>query len=735
MIRSLAGLLALLLLATVAGANTPTDHPYHTLQLTEMTYADNLGLNPQDNYCYATYTDRILKSNGGSWSLVCDMSDEGYAITSVLRPFFTAAGDLLITGLGAGMDSLWKAESTDYTVWTSVLEWPCSDHVDNCKTFASSGICEAGTDTLFVGQYCGDDPDSCATIWRSDDAGDTWTEKFHMTSRHIHGVWWDSLIDSVYASVGDHPDSQLIIGSPDRGENWTVLRRWDGPSANGPLSFAALPGIRFFGSDAPTDVNSIFSTTDDAAFTDTLLFPGDRDGLVWVMSQDAEGVIYAGTVKAKDLFVTDTIAIYYRMPWDDGKWYKYDLGTQIIAFRGVTYMTEFDASGYAYFTYFSDDAAVFKFRRSPTYTIGTAGDYATIAAALAGAAASGDTLILLAGQTHAFSGIDPPAVLTIRGATSDRDLYTMMQTSANADGINVDDNLTLKNLTMREKVNHAAYDVSLIQIDDDDVVLTLENVRIAGVDGGARDYPGLSCVNREPALVTFSGCHFDSIVTTGNYAAVVYATNASGSQLVMENSIISNCSSARSPFSVVQAAAADTVRFTGCLFVSNSATDHGGAVRFEIHADSDPAVIGYCTFDGNASGDVDDGQISFLTIDSPVTMHHTIITNGGSTWAIRNLGAADITAINHCDTWGNGRDAVALIAAAFTDTLHQDPDYNRTGTYATGWYQGMDCNICNIAGGGTYMGWEQWLGSCQRDTVGVNERGGHKRAPHSKRSN
>lgn len=724
MTRVCAGLLALLLLAAntatdhpfpvllagVAAANTATDHPYHTLVLTELTYRIDLVLNPQDNYCYGIYSDRILKTNGGAWSLVCDLSDEGYALTSPRRLFFTAAGDLFVTGYTAGVDSLWKAESTDYTVWTSVLEWPCSDHVDNCAFF-NHGMCEGGTDTLFVGEYCGDDPDTCATIWRSDDAGDTWTEKFDMDTRHVHGVWWDGLIDSVYATIGDYPDSCLIIGSPDRGENWTVLWRQT-TGENGPLSFSARPGIRFWGADAgsgPTD-NRVFCTTDDSAFADTLTLSSAREGYVIAMAQDAEGVIYAGTTK-KGATGTDSIAIYYRMPWDDSSWYKYDLGTQTTEWRGVASMTEFDASGYAYFGYYDsgDASAIYKFTRSPTYTVGTGGDFATIAAAVAsGVVAPGDTLLLLAGTHEAGMDQALPHDVTIRGATTDRTLYTIKNGGTEGDVFDVDSTAVFADLTVRvigTAIGESFFDGTAATTD-----VTFDNVAFQGVE--STDHPSIFYSAGNGHGVTFEDCRMESCNTSDELVQSILAARF----IVRNCEIADNISDEDCQVMLGACAAAhDTVLVSYSLFADNRSED-AGCLQMYGNTDASRQTVSHCTFDNNecdpGGTNYTDGQLSIPSADANVDVRHCVFTGADSTYAVSSIATAGADSILHCVAYGNLRNSFAKsldTGGVGGDTLAQDPIYNMTGTYATGWYQAKASLVRDKANDyADYMGWELW---------------------------
>ncbi len=208
-------------------------------------------------------------------------------------------------------------------------------------------MCEDLDGNLFIGEYAGGYNDTCAFIWRSRDAGTTWDKCYNGTERHVHFVACDPYSGKLYAAVGDGAARAGILRSEDAGDTWDVIH-WGDLFAQ-PISIVFTPTHRVFGSDFGMlwPWNSVYRSDDDADFIDQLILAGSENTFPWAMSINEQGTIFAGTITRDD--GGDRPAIY--MSYDGGAfWCKAkDLGLIPDPWRGVTWISNFDSAGYAYY--------------------------------------------------------------------------------------------------------------------------------------------------------------------------------------------------------------------------------------------------------------------------------------------------------------------------------------------------------------------------------------------------
>ena len=705
-----------------ACAARPTPDAYHSITATKLTdtvpfhYPICLDATTDTLFGWDRVNNQLDVYDGSAWQTALDLSAHPDAGANMRRIFIDSNENIFFSFLLSG--KLYKVTQRPMALADSFA------FVNSDADFMYMGE-EATDGDLYVGEYT---PlaDTSAHIWRSADSGANWSHVYHDASGdHVHFTIPDPYrAETVYAAIGDGLGNSSLVKTVNDGTDWTAILDTDVRSQATDVLF--LYDRRMFGMDcrvSERDSTGVFETTDDSAFTDVMDLVSPYDSQIFAMSMNADSVAFAATFgRGND--ESDNIAIYRRAI--SGTWSRVSLlGTS--ADNGVWDMTEFDSNGYAYY---SDrlNGGVYKFIDDPSWTIGTGGDFADIATALADwRVGPNATLWLLAAPaTHDLEDANLYDGMTIRGYSGDYNDVTVMATGATHDGFVVDSTAVFRDFTLR---NTTAFDNTHFGMDFDFATtdVTCDNVRFAGMSGGI-GLAGFSNSNN-PDAVRYRNCVFDSCSQTQDGYGLVQVTDPA--IFVARDCVFSNNVTKRSVLTINQTAdgdggAADTLLVTGCLFVDNRARQsYGGALRLTIGADCEESIIEYCTFVNNESVNTPaDGQVYVASGGLLCEMYHCIITGADSTNAIRDANN-EFKVIEHCNAWGNldnwfskGLDGTA------TDTLHIDPLYNDECA-ASPCYTAK-AKDCRDSADGSYMGWLHYLPDS-------GAAGGHRRTVRRRR--
>ncbi len=304
-----------------------------------------LWVGPGDTlYGYYNIDGRLRRSvdHGETWEVI-----HQFPGTSSCNGFFVDSRSTIFLSRPSPVDNptcgklqMGRYEGASARVWSEPLTFDCGE-----------GFWKMTEDldgNLFIGEYAGEWSDTCAFIWRSMDEGTNWEMVYDGTERHVHFVACDPYTGKLYAAVGDGFDRARLLRSEDAGDNWDVILEHTLYAQ--PISIAFTPTHRVFGSDWGDGLwqkNSIYRTEDDVTFDEQLLLLYEENTFVWSMSANGAGTIFAGTVTRDSS--GQKPAIY--MSHDGGQfWCKAkDLGTVPDAWCGITWISNFDSAGYAYF--------------------------------------------------------------------------------------------------------------------------------------------------------------------------------------------------------------------------------------------------------------------------------------------------------------------------------------------------------------------------------------------------
>ena len=363
------------------------------------------------------------------------------------------------------------------------------------------------------------------------------------------------------------------------------------------------------------------------------------------------------------------------------------------------------------------------------FTVGSGGDFGTLGGAIADAATGeGDTLVLLAGVHEAhFDSVALYDNMTLRGSTRDAAAHVIVNAAQDASAIDVSDaTVLIQDITFSDHRNgdFTTHEKAMIEVDDDADV-TVRRCRFMDIRGNTA--PGLfaegDAVGAEVITVTFEdcyaeSCYADAAIGLAAGVAVIVDCNA----VTVDGGTFVNNESAQDGGVFGFKSNFGHTNISGALFADNACDDLGAALNLNTRNDYD-VTIDYCTFDGNTSATVAEGQI-FVSQSAPThTLSHSIITGGGTTYALASTSLFDV--VEHVNSYGNGEDNLGWNSAAGDDTIHIDPNYSSTGTYAAPAYTAR-AKGCRDAADGSYMGWRHYMPD--RGLLG-----GHRRSPSRRR--
>lgn len=298
-------------------------------------------------------TQWILKSadHGETWDLVHE-----FPSASTCRGLFVDSRGTIFACFPTpgenpyyGKLQMGRFDGEGSRVWSEPMEFQCG--------YGFWKMCEDLQGNLFIGEYTSEYEDPCAAvIWRSTDGGESWGKVYEEPGRHVHFVACDPYSDtgSLYAAIGDGPQYAKLLRSDDQGENWVETLTGSGYLLHRqPISVVFTPTHRIYGSDWGTGYpgrwNCVYRTDDDVTLYDTLILREGENAYVWSMTRDELGIIFAGTVAREDL--AGRPAIYMSLNggvyWCKAKVPSDSLSVE--AWKGVTWMSNFDSEGWAYY--------------------------------------------------------------------------------------------------------------------------------------------------------------------------------------------------------------------------------------------------------------------------------------------------------------------------------------------------------------------------------------------------
>ncbi|MCK4510475.1 hypothetical protein KAW64_01990 [bacterium] len=697
-------ILTLLVVALALPASATT--PYHS---TNGIWEENLNCvfdiievgNGDTLYAVCTGPPRLLKrslDDGATWTTVKTFTRGGG-----FRSLFVDSKGRVYVGLSGTGKVHRGLVSGDSLAFTDVLTMQCATGAGSWWYMA-----EAAAGSLFVGNYAGTVDEHCAAIYRSS-TGAHWSEVYYTAhlNRHIHVVGVDPWSDEVYASIGDTPVTDArIVHSANYGATWDTVRVGDVRCK--PVSIAFSPTRRIWGSDVGTassdSTNMIEWTSDDSAYTAALRLTGDEDNYIWAMGATDQRTIFAGTTGKRAS--GNDIRMY--ASWDSGgSWYTVKEFECTGNWQGMGWISrKADNDGFSYYCVTPAGGSGFdsyRFTGAAVWTIGSGGDFATIAAALADwRVGPHDTLELLAG-THSANGDALLEGMTLRGATQDAPLYIVKNGSRTESAITVNvPGVTVQDITFRDLGGYFTTSCKAMLLADDGADVTVTRCEFMSLRGPSA--PGFYASGDGAAGttldVTLTDCRAESCSATSGDGGAIYIY---GSDTIMIDGLVAvdNYSSADGGAIRMSNNTAQTT-IKNSLFVNNRSASEGAAIYVKT-LNSGDVKIWHCTFDGNECGTPANGQLWMGQTTPTNVLSHCIIANGDTTYAVKN-GTAYIDSVRHVDSWNNGEDHIfGTAAVAYTDTIHIDPEFNCLNV-TTDCYRGNAPDVETCADG-SFMGW------------------------------
>jgi hypothetical protein len=696
--------LSMTLVSDAHAAGTPQTSVYRYLEVSKL--ADELFRIEVGNSdtLYGTIIDKVRRSLdfGANWTTVSNMligeGTDGLFVDSKGRVYVGLEDGTVQRGI----------VTNDTLVFSTVLTMGCADDGAFWK------MTQDPDDSLYVGQYAGVLNDRCVYIYRSSE-GAHWTEVYHTPdfNRHVHAIGADPWSGDIYASIGDLPLAKArIIKSDDHGATWDTVRV--GNALCKPVSLSFTPTRRIWGSDvgdagAALDSTNVAEwTDDDAAYTAGLRLTGDRDDLVWSMTRDPDRTIFAGTVKNK----ADHDYGYVYSTRDSGEtWFTVKTFPTLDAYDGLKWFSEdWDSQGYGYYTIDEPDGVgidTYRFREAPLWTVGTGGEFPNIATALADFRVdAGDTLVLLAG-THTVEDDAMLAGMTVRGATQDASLYLVKNGAADASGFIVGvAGVTFKDLTFRTLTEITTTNKSMIEVTDGGQVTFM---RCAFRNCDANTAPGILAIGTGAGTttLTLNDCIADSCSADtdwGTSAGFFYGKDLDA--VVIDGLVATNNWSNRHGGVLLLEDNAGAVLVENSLFVDNRCRDRAAAVYLDGTEAFVLLKVWHCTFVGNESANVAEGQLKMFQVQNVFVISHCVFSDSDSTYALSTAGYPD--SIRHCNSWNTGEDNFGWNSPAGTDTIHIDPNYSSIETTIAPAYTAK-AKGCRDAADGSYMGWREYI--------------------------
>jgi predicted outer membrane repeat protein len=562
---------------------------------------------------YAYRYGAIYRSvdHGMAWTNVYDSAHSWVGCTGL---FVTSTGRVCVGIANTGTMPVLCGDGQGALKVDATLTFHCGS---TSPRATMTKMTEDAAGNLYVGEYGGElwhgtSGDTCAYTWKSTDGGSTWNTVYDSRdarpARHIHFVWADPSSGYVYATQGDGTAVSRMIRSTDGGATWASIRS-DTCDAQY-LSIAATGSRRMLGTDngSPASANRFVSTEDDSTFTTVATLEGTQNAFVWAMSSSPDGRIFAGTV-CRETGWDGRAGLYASFDGGDSFVLVRDFGRQP-PFRGIDGLSNFDSQGFGYYHPNISGRRTVRFAVSRRYTIGDAGDFATVAAALADSRVGrGDTLAFLPGH-HRVSGARPYRNMVWMGTTGDPRNHVIINDSTVESAVIADStDLRFTGLQFRTLASTAftETDRAMIESTRDRATVTFEHCEwrncdatATGGEGGLHmDYP-----HEREASARFVSCVFDSCSTVRAKApGIGYFGNVA--RLIFNGCEVSRTSGGSAPLVLDYGHIDDVVcKVLNSTFSENTSLGRGGALSASVSdmdATIDTMLVERCTFERNTS--------------------------------------------------------------------------------------------------------------------------------------
>ena len=313
-------------------------------------------------YVYDIVKSKVVKSiDGGlNWNIVSPQINTGGS----RMMFVDSNSNVFLDG------------KTDGFLWVSIgndTNWTRTDLNSSCGVDGSiwSMTEDTKNNMLYAGQYSGGaQTENCSFVYNSSN-GLNWSVSFNGTqfgikdARHIHSVYFDSVNNYTYASLGDLAGRSGLI-MRNFTTDWTVILNntlllsnyWKGNINFIPI--VSTSNYRFYGSDALC--GEIIRTADDITYDLVYSSMSNSEnngsincGYLWTASKDNFGNIYFGFSNSR----SNRNPRIIMTPDEGNSFYTiYNEGISEINF-GIFKITNFDSLGNAYFT---DGTSISKFQ-------------------------------------------------------------------------------------------------------------------------------------------------------------------------------------------------------------------------------------------------------------------------------------------------------------------------------------------------------------------------------------
>jgi hypothetical protein len=164
-----------------------------------------------------------------------------------------------------------------------------------------NGVTESRAQELLIGEY-GNISDGtgfrfCGYLYCSNDKGWSWQESDFLrrqrTNKHVHGIWYSSLLDGVLLTDGDNR-KRLWLGRRAKGKSqfeWTLLRKHH-IQTGGYLSMVEIEENILFGTDYLGGTNWIVMTRDGLTFKRMMIPDPYRRSPIPTMLKRSDGITH-----------------------------------------------------------------------------------------------------------------------------------------------------------------------------------------------------------------------------------------------------------------------------------------------------------------------------------------------------------------------------------------------------------------------------------------------------------
>ena len=350
-----------------------------------------------------------------------------------------------------------------------------------------------------------------------------------------------------------------------------------------------------------------------------------------------------------------------------------------------------------------------------TYTVGSGGDFETLALAVAdGGIKNGDVFSILDGS-HVADGIVPPcSSLTFMSQSGDKTKCLIKNSATDNHMFNTGNVVGTRFLNLEFRTlggSFNIYDGCVLYVDGVDATLYVEGCEFSAIKNGFTGSCGAASHIVGAARVEFVGCVFDSCCVPADMGTC-------GAVIIAETKItrIRNCvfsyneapsvafgrGGALGLINSVTVADSATI-VSGCLFIGNNGGIVDAALRIQ-QTDTDVEVK-HCTFIDNITGGALTGNISSsVQVNCTLTVTHCIVI-GGNAYAVNSNG--NITTAQYINTINTAEDHV--FAGSVSDTFHINPTFNVENIGFNG-YIAVNRQLASTHDG-KYIGWKKYMDS------------------------